>query len=78
MEQRQKSSAFLQKKCYYPASNFHHITSSALQRLLEIQSIELKRNYMYTITDGVLMEIIELWRYWVEEKQMKEQNIHEK
>lgn len=29
-------------------------------------------------TDGILMEIIELWRYWIEEKQMKEQNIHEK
>lgn len=77
MEQRQKSSAILQKKCYYPASNFHHITSSVLQRPLEIHSMELKRSYVHT-TDGVLMEIIELWRYWIAEKQMKEQNIHEK
>lgn len=68
---RQKSSAFLQKKCcYYAASNFNHITPSVLQRPLGIHSMELKRNDMYT-TDGALMKIIELWRYWIEEKQMK-------
>lgn len=57
------------KKSYYPASNFGHITPSILQRPLGIHSMELKRNDMYT-TDGTLIKIIELWRYWIEEKQM--------
>lgn len=39
--------------------------------------MELKRNDMYT-TDGALMKIIELWRYSIAEKQMKEQSIHGK